>query len=400
MNKKKAFLLLQIKNSFKSVPSVLGGTLVFSFLAVVFVVFAIKIMDTDSANQPFNVALVVEDDNKYTKLAISYLFEEETIKSTCNFIEMTGDEAEKSLEEDSVGAVVIIPDGFFEGVIKGTNILARIILSKSGVTSQSQYFQEMVRAGASDLATAQAIFYAVSDLYTACGVTSVNEAGEYLDRKLMLYALGRNTYYKEMEQSVFGKLPIVWFYIAGAVVLLLLLSGIVCCDVLKREKDALVTAVKIHGISFIDIAVSKLFSVMAIYVPILWCIYIVLSVKRIIPFSVPAFAMVIVLVFAVFSINMFVLWMANDRMTGIMILFLGSICMLFVSGNIIPGVFLSKTVNIIGCFMPAKYIVNLCGQILTGEVTAINAVICVMIGVLFTTASVVCERTRKQRVGN
>ena len=110
--------------------------------------------------------------------------------------------------------------------------------------------------------------------------------------------------------------------------------------------------------------------------------------------------MVIVLVFAVFSINMFVLWMANDRMTGIMILFLGSICMLFVSGNIIPGVFLSKTVNIIGCFMPAKYIVNLCGQILTGEVTAINAVICVMIGVLFTTASVVCERTRKQRVGN
>lgn len=395
MNKKKTLCFLQIKRAFCSIPVIFFGTTVFMALVALIAAGGVLLLSSNEESAPMKVAMVVEDDNKYTRMAISYLLEDESVKNTCSFQEMSQKEAESALIDGSVFAVVVIPKDFLAGVLNGTNLPARIILPKAGMNSQSRYFRELIESGASDLATAQAAIYALGDLCMATGIDAITESEDYLNRNLLLFALRRNTYYGKMELSDTGDLTTVQFYAATGIVLLLFFSGITCCDILKREQGAFVNVLKRYEISSGLLAVSKILGVMAVYVPFFLTAYLILSAFHVIAFSVPALFSVIVVVFAVFSMNLFVFWMTDGRMAGTMVLFLGTMVMMFVSGSFIPEVFLSEGMNAIGRVMPVKYITGLCGQILTGEVLLRNVVICMLTGIVFVAASVLCQKLRE-----
>lgn len=397
MRKKRELFFLQIKLAFQSIPVILSGTVILTLLIALMAFAGIKMMSADEENTAMNVALVVEDDSKYTRMAISYIMEEESVKKMCTFTEMSLDEAEQALLDGTAFAAVVIPKDFLAGILNGVNIPARIILPEKGMNSQSKIFRELINAGTTDLATAQAAIYAVDDLCYVTGIDAVSEAEDYLNKKLMLYALRRNTYYGKIQFSDTGDLSVAEFYIAAGIVLLLLLSGITCCDILKRENGAFLFSLIRQEIHPCFLTISRLAGVFAVYSVILCSLYCLMVFLGKISFSAMALVSIPVLVFSVFAINLFIFQVADSKMAGAMILFLGTVVMMFVSGCFIPEVFLPENVNFLGNFLPAKWLTTLCGQILTGEVLLRTFEICFLYGTGFVLLTVLYQHLLEQR---
>lgn len=377
MKKTLALYLMWFKLAIKLIPAILFGTLVLTAFVAGTAFAGVKLLSSKEAADKIPVALVVNDDNTYTQMTISYLLEEESIKEMCTFTEMTESEAQDALKDGRVFAAVVIPENFMTGVLYGHDVTAQLVLADSGVTSQSGMFQKMIQSGAMDLVTAQAAIYAVDDLCYAAGIDAVKESEEYLNLHLLMYALRRNTNFGRNIISDTGDLSPVQFYTAGGIVLLLLLSGITCGELLKREEGTFISSVYRVGTGLHSLLLAKLLSVSAIYGGLAVIIYITAALCKVVPFTLLGVLAVVVVILTVFSIHLLIFQIAGNKAAGTLTGFLVTVVMMFLSGNFIPAAFLPKLVNVIGAIMPAKWITALCGQILTGEILPQTMAACI-----------------------
>lgn len=371
-----------LKLALKSIPVILLGTLVFTAFIAGTAFAGMKLLAAKENTDKIPVALVVKDDNTYTRMALSYLLEEESIKEMCSFTEMTEEEAQKALENGQVLAAAVIPENFMSGVLHGGDVTAQVVLSDKGTTSQSKIFQKMIQSGATDLITAQAAIYAVDDLCIVTGIDAIRESEEYLNKNLLMYALRRNSYFGKNIISDTGDLSVAQFYIAGGIVLLLMLGGITCGELLKREDSTFVSVIYRLGIRPSFVLFAKLLGASAVYTGLMLIVYVAASCCKAVPFHWMGIPAVVVVVLTVFSVNLLIFQVAGSKMAGMLAGFMITIVMMFLSGNFIPASFLPKLVNDMGNFMPAKWITALCGQMLTGEIRVWNLVICIFIAVV------------------
>lgn len=371
-----------LKLTIKSVPAILLGTLILTALVAGTAFAGMKLLSAEDNTDKIAVALVVKDDNTYTQMALSYLLEEETIKEMCSFTEMTEEAAWKALNNSRVFAVVIIPENFMANVLHGGDVTVQVVLSDKGAASQSKVFQKMIQSGATDLITAQAAIYAVDDLCIVTGIDAIQESEEYLNINLLKYALRRNTYFGKNIISDTGDLSVAQFYAAGGIVLLLMLSGVTCGELLKREEGVFVSSVYRMGIRPYSVLFAKLLGTSAVYTVLLLIGYIVAVWAKAVPFTWLGVLAAAVVILTVFSIHLLIFQAAGNKMAGTLAGFMVTIVMMFLSGNFIPASFLPKLVNNMGNFMPTKWITVLCGQILTGEILLKNMVICGLITVI------------------
>lgn len=371
-----------LKLAVKSVPGILTGTLVLAALVAGTAFAGMKLLSGRENTDKISVALVVKDDNTYTQMALSYLLEEESIKEMCSFTDMSEEEAQKALVNGQAVAAVIIPENFMVNVLYGGDVTAQVVLADKGTTSQSAVFQKMIQSGAQDLITAQAAIYAVDDLCRAVGIDAIQESEEYLNVNLLKYALRRNTYFGKTVLSDTGDLTVAQFYTAGGIVLLLMLCGITCGELLKREDGAFVSAVFRVGIRPYSLLLAKLLGSSAVYTVLLLICYVVASACGIIPFTWMGIPAVVIVILTVFSIHLLIFQAAGNKMAGTLAGFIVTVVMMFMAGCFIPESFLPKLVNDLGNLMPAKWITALCGQILTGEIVPRNMLLCVLITVV------------------
>lgn len=382
MKKTLALYKMWFRCAIKLIPAVLAGTLVLAAFAAGAAFAGVKLLAAKDSVDKIPVALVINDDNTYTQMALSYLLEEESIKETCTFTQMREEDAQSALKTGEVSAVIVIPENFMVSVLYGEDISAQLILSESEMTTQSKIFQKMIRSGAADLVTAQSAIYAVDDLCRAAGIDAIRESEEYLNVHLLMYALRRNTYFGKQILSDTGDLSTVQFYAAGAIVLLLMLAGITCGELLKKEKESYTLALYRVGVRAHSVLAAKLVSVTTVYLGIFMVFYLVALSRKMVVFSVAALPAAAVLLLAVFSIHLLIFQIAGSRTAGTLAGFLATVVMMFLSGNFIPASFLPKLVNDIGAVMPTKWMTALCGQIITGEILWQTVVTCFGISVL------------------
>lgn len=396
MKKTLALYKMWLKLALKSIPVIFSGTLILALFVAGIAFAGVKLLASEDDRDKIPVALVINDDNTYTQMALSYLVEEETIKETCTFTEMKEEEAEKALKEGEVLAVIIIPENFMVKVLYGEDVTAQLILSEGKTTAKSRMFRKMIQSGAIDLVTAQSAIYAVDDLCRATGIDAIRESEEYLNLHLLMYALRRNTYFGKQIISDTGDLSPMQFYAAGGIVLLLMLGGITCGELLKKEAETYISSLYRVGIKPRSVLFAKLLSTSAVYFAIMMVIYATALFQKLVVFSFTAIPAAAVVILAVFSINLLIFQMAGNRVAGTLAGFLVTVVMMFLSGNFIPASFLPKLVNDIGNFMPSKWITALCGQILAGEVLWNTVWTCFVVLVIMLAAAILFQALNRK----
>ena len=104
---------------------------------------------------------------------------------------------------------------------------------------------------------------------------------EFLNEAYFSYALDRSVYFKTNTISATGSLTITEFYICSGIVLLLLLSGISCSDLLKRENSALSTSLKRRRIPVSLLFLFKIIGVTLVFFSLLLFAYMMTALAQI-----------------------------------------------------------------------------------------------------------------------
>jgi len=402
-------LWFQIKAAFKALPKLICATLAFAILVVLVGFCGTKLLSNSKSSEKMDIAVVLPPDgDSYTSLAFSFLSEIETVKNICTFKEMSKDSAYEGLRNGSIYAVILVPDNFVNHIIDGTNTPANIIFPRSGISTKSMLFRILINSGVTDIGAAEAGIYAVDDICNYYKIKDgVTKSEEFLNEAYFSYALDRSIYFKTETISATGDLTIIEFYICSGIVLLLLLSGISCSDLLKRENSTLSTSLKRRRIPVYLLFVFKIIGVTLVFFTMLIFAYIMTALAQIrfpmisnvfVVLNFTSFASLFLLIFGVFSMVLFIFQLANSQSLGVLLLFTLSTLMLFISGGIIPSSLLPEIVQKIGVFLPTTYFIKLCEEIITNTTTLGTFIINVGFSVLFIGGAAFSDNLQQKRL--
>ncbi len=379
-------LQLQIKAAFKSLPKLIAATILFATLVGLVGFCGTKLLDNNHKNKRMDIALVLPPDaDSYTTLAFSFLSDIDTVKNMCAFETIDREDAFEGLRNRSISAVILIPDNFVNHIMDGTNTPANIILPRSGVTSESMLFRTFVNAGVADLAAAQAGIYAVDDVCRYYTIEDgISQSEDFLNPEYLSYALNRTECFKTETITSTGSLTTIEFYICSGIVLFLLLSGISCSDLLKRENRTLSLALKRRRIPVFLLFAFKILSVALVFFSIFLFTYFMTSLAQI---RFPAISKVLphlnlisllslfFLMIGIFAMVHCIFQFAQTQSLGVLLLFTISTLMLFISGGFVPLSLLPEALQTISVFLPTTYFIRLCGEIVTNGTTLLTFLI-------------------------
>ncbi len=436
LNKHLTLFLLQIKAAFMALPKIVMGMAVFAVLMVLLAFACVTVSKNNSEEMQYMKVAVVypqdedsKEENRYIEQAFDMLATLDTVKNVCSFEAYCNEQdALRDMRNGEIASVVVLPKKFISSIIYGENIPARIIFPSSSVNTSSTIFREILRAAASDLSSAQAGIYAVDDaIYHMSGDRDdITGAETYLNLKYIAYALDREAYYEQIDVGE-DSLNTVQFYTSTGLLLLFLMGGITCVSLLKSESKVLGLALKRYGVAPGTHHIFKVFGVTVVYWIMTGVAYIFASIsitrfpavasvvtvvgniekevhnsdgtkELIINYSDEAFANVIlgvvalgVLLLAVFAFAGLVFKIAGKTVSGVILLFLLSVVMMFASGCFLPVSMLPPIVGDIGQWFVTSHMFELCGQIITGSVRVVTICVNVLYAATFLILAAIME---------
>ena len=192
MRKRLKLLKLQIKSAFLSIPKIILGTIVTAVL-VIAISACVGIVASQDSDMKMKVAVVYPDYNgtdnkefKYIKMAFNYVSEIDTIKNVCTFEYTDRQQAIDGLRNNYYVMAIIVPENMISDIMSGENTPVEVVCQSEGVNNTSMIFREMVRAGGSDLATAEAGYIHLTICSMVC-LRITGACGEHMRISLMTY---------------------------------------------------------------------------------------------------------------------------------------------------------------------------------------------------------------------
>lgn len=355
-----SYLHIQIKNAFTHIPKLILCMLCFGVLLAGFAFAGSRLLyRSEALTLKVNIALVANDDNPLVNLAVLYIKNLESVENVCDFFLMSEADAMDSLEDGTVYAVVILPPGFINDILNGINTPARIILHPDS-GADSILFETLAEAAAYTLRTAQAGIYAAIDTINLTGNYSLaDDMTDSLNSRYISMALGRPALFKSTVLSATEEFTLVHFYGASAFVLLMLLTGIGCAAFCRNNTGFLTLLVKRSGIGLFAQAFWQTFGLTVCYFSVfavLVLIYGLLSPSaglfKTIFILLPALFLII---FSICSFSLLLFRAAKNPQTGILLLFMFSVILIFLSGGILPPAFLPQVIRRAGSVLPSTY---------------------------------------------
>lgn len=343
---------MEIKRALRWLPHILAGAAVLVVLMGTAALLAGKMLYGGSAAERIPVGVVLPGEDALAKQAMRMISSLESVKSLCDFVYMEEEEAKEQLDKGELLAVLQMPDGFIQDIMSGVNTPVTVILPQ-GAGVESRIFKELTDAGAQILGAGQAGIYSGDQLLSDYGLTDKIAMFETeMNRIYLSYHLPRMDYFQRITVSAAKDVPVSVFYGISAFVLMLQLSLIPISGLLKREPGVMRQKLDLMGIGpFIRsgsriLAVSVLLG--AIVIPAAGAAVLagVFSMKIHTIFT----GVLVCLGAASFGVCLFLA--AGSRAGGIFLLFIMTAVLHFLSGGVLPEVFLPAVIRKAAPFLP------------------------------------------------
>lgn len=393
---------LELKRTFLLMPAMLleAGMLLVILSAIAFGVG--KLIYRDSSIVQINVAIVEEEENPLTELAVNYVQGMESISKSCQFTIVTKEEGFSMLEDGKAAAVIYLPEGMMEGILNGNNVPAQVFFPEdAGI--ESALLKELADAGIQMLKVAQAEIYGVYDTaktYGALDRISAMEAD--IDMYNLAFALDRLALFKSRNLSATGSLTLLQYGIASGAVFFLLLIGMACYPMMQPYPDALRRQLKRSGIGIGRQCFGKwLCGLCSIILSGLFFWFFVKGIMAVLGYSacLPEIGLrqigtAVIILICIATLVFMIFQIANSGSAAILILFFLSTLMIYFSGGIMPSAFLPKVVQSIGKILPTTYLIEAAGSMYLGGVKGKTIGLLILYTFVFGAASYGIRRRR------
>lgn len=383
------YLRLELKRALKSIPYFLAGAIVLVLLAGTVAFSASKMLYGEQALAKIQVGVVLPQDDKLAAKAISMVTSLDSVGSLCEFTYVEEEEGRELLKKGELLALMVLPQGLIQGIIDGTNVPVDVLLPEHAGL-ESSVFKELTDAGSSILGTAQAAIYGTDEfLRLHLMEEEIPQAERELNAIYMKYALSRSAYFRTEQTSAAGDVSTVVFYGISASVLVLLLLGIPAAPIVRPYSAVMEQKLTLIGIGRMKRTAVRTLALAAPLIlvsaaPFFWCLW-----KGWMNGGVGSFFVWIFLCLAAAGWILFLYELCGSITAGILALFFTTAFMVFLSGGIVPSVFLPDAAAGLGRFMPTTFLMDGVRWMLQGGEPAPAVRLVLMEGVVFLLSSAV-----------
>ena len=225
MKLKWQYLCLEVKKTLRMFPRMLLQAILLMVLIGTIAFCGVKSADKEPLAVSVEVAVASQEDNRLTRMALSYVENMESVSRLCSFRQTTEEEGFALLEKGDVAALIVLPDQLVEGIMNGVNPSVDIWFCRHAGL-EAMLFRELTESGAGLLRVAQAQIYGAGDMAHAYGLTErLSGIEAQIDSYNLAFALDRLALFDSETVSIFGALNGMQFYLASGIVLFLMLAG-------------------------------------------------------------------------------------------------------------------------------------------------------------------------------
>lgn len=358
----------------------LAGTIAFS---------ASKILYGDKALGKIQVGVSLPENDRLARMAMNMVSSLDSVGSLCEFVYLDEGEGKKLLKRGEIFALMEIPQGLLEGIMDGSNIPVTILFPENAGL-EAAVFRELTEAGTSMLRTAQAAIYGTGDYLRANQMeSSIGQAEKDLNAIFMRYALSREAYFRTVEVSAAGDVSTAVYYGISAVVLILLLLGIPAAPIVRPYQAAVEQKLTLCGIGRAKRTAVRTAALTTLLLAASCLPFFFLFAKGYFDSLTGALSGWILICVAAAGWILLLYELCGNTTASILLLFFSTAVMLFISGNIIPGVFLPEALYGMGKWTPVSFLSDaIRWMVKGGEVFPLLKLI-IMEGLVFTFTAVI-----------
>ena len=378
------YLYLEMKKTIGMFPRMLLQAILLMAIISVIAFCGIKSMERDPLAVNVDIGVVVREDNTMTRMALGYVENMESVSQICSFTQMSEEEGFAQLERGDVAALVILPEQLVEGIMNGQNPTVDVVFPRNA-RLEAMLFRELTESGAGLLRVAQAQIYGADDTAAEYGMTDrLSVIYTEIDSYNLAFALDRLAMYDEETVSVTGHMSVLQYYAAAGVVMFLLLAGMAVYPVMQQEPPAVQRQLMRQGTGMMWQCFCRWlcgFVCMGMLSGAAWILFKIAGVLA--PDAAESVnaalisgrnrglvgMQVVMIVLIVITVATFIYMMyslAGSRTSGIMLIFLCSVLMIYLSGGFIPSVLMPQSMQAVGDKLPTAYLIRAFGGLLAG----------------------------------
>lgn len=406
-----AYFCAQLKRALRLAPAQLAADLLICACAGIlgFLLVAQGVLAADGAR--YRIGMVGDLSDSYLGFGIAALQEMDDSRFMIELVEMSEEEAEEAFSRGELYAVMRVPDGLVESIVRGDNDC----LITYTATEGQKGLGAMVMGEITDIASAmvtssQSAIYAMQRILIDQGRgDEVGRETDKLNLSLINLVLSRSGFGEVELLGYADGLSMELYYFSSMVLLFLLLAGLLNCALFARRSTALALFLKARG-------VGAFWQILGEYLAYLGFVFMgLLSLGIPLAFILERGLMVIpewegmgaapfwgflralIPVAAMFAALQFFLYEAADGIVnGILLQFLCGTGLGYLSGYFYPSAFFPERMRAIGSVLPSGVAARYVEERLFGVApTGVLTVVFVYLALFFALAVLV----RRGRIG-
>lgn len=378
------YLYVELKKTIVMFPRMLFQAILLMALISVIAFCGVKGMEAEPLAVGADIGVAAREENTMTRMALSYIENMESVSQIYRFVRVSEEEGFVMLDRREIAALVILPEQLVEGIVNGRNPAVDIIFPKNA-RLEAMLFRELTESGADLLRIAQAQIYGAIDTTEEYGLTdrlTVMEAE--IDGYNLAFALDRLAIFDEKTVSATGRMSVWQYYAASGIILFLLLAGMAVYPVMQREPDALSRQLKRQGTGMVWQCFCKWLCGLVCMGMICGAMWLALRLAGIVKpewageilsvlmtgrkhYTALACVGVILLVTVTATTLIYMVYsLAGGRTGSILLIFLLTVIMVYLSGGFVPSVFMPQAVQTVGDRLPTAYMIRAVGGLFAG----------------------------------
>ena len=171
------YLKLELKRAVRFLPwSALGAAALAGLLGAA-ALFASQVLSGSREITRLQVGVILPENGGAARQAVSMLGSLESVETICDFVYVGEDEGIARTESGDLDCLMAVPENFVGSIMDGSNEPVTILFDgQPGL--EERIFQELTRAGAETLGSAQAGIYAADRYCILLGTPETIPAGE------------------------------------------------------------------------------------------------------------------------------------------------------------------------------------------------------------------------------
>ena len=367
----------------------------------------LSIDENKKDKQKFAIGVVGDTKESFLGIGISALENFDSSRFAIEFVELDEEKAKSSLQKGEISAYAVVPDDFVNSLVHGEIKKIKYYTTDDGVGISAVFEKEVTQVISNILVQSQKGVYGLADAMedngaSYCTGEKMNElCAEYFELIINRTSMGKNEYI-----GIADEVSMQGYFLCSIITLFVFLFGISCVSMYAKRDISLNRILYAKGQSGQRQIICEYFTYFLLVYLVVFvtsvCVVVLGGLKSLIPeleymgmSEILLFTIRIIPVVAMISAFHFLLFeITRDIVTGVLLQFVASVSLTYISGCFYPIYFFPEIVQRISTFLPAGLARSYLSESIVQKPITISFVFILIYFVLFLGVTILVRNRR------